>query len=272
MLCLRWTIGPVSAAGFEALRLSIHGACRLFGREAEYVVCVNGIPPEEARRRTGAVPAVRWTVAPATPPGPLGRFLDAGMSEGTAWKLLPPRLRPDAFELSLDNDVILWSMPAALRRWLAEPRARHRVVAADVAPGHGAFAGLCGPEPRNSGIRGLPPGFDYGAALEGVLARHPRRLASELDEQGLQVAAVSRDGPPLVVEVDEVSICSPFHPHLYARGRCGAHYVGLNAHSIPWDYYARPATTVRLEHWREHRPALYDLVGLPMPEAEADAS
>jgi hypothetical protein len=53
MLCLPWTIGDVSPAGFEALRLSVHGARRLFGPQTEYVVCVNGLAPHEARRRTG---------------------------------------------------------------------------------------------------------------------------------------------------------------------------------------------------------------------------
>lgn len=268
-MAVRWTIGDVSPAGFEALRLSIHGACRLLGPEARYDVCANTIPPEEARRRTGPVPPeIRWREVEPDLPAPLRPFLDAGMSEGTAWKLLPLRLHPDAFELALDNDVILWRLPEAVERWLAEPEARHRVIASDVAPAHGAFAALCGPEPRNSGIRGLPPGFDYAAAVAAVLAENPVELRSELDEQGLQVAAVSRPGPPLAVTTEEVSICSPFFPHQPERGRCGAHFVGLNARDIPWTYYHRPAIEVRLEHWTRHRPALYDLVGLPLPQEE----
>ncbi len=34
------------------------------------------------------------------------------------WKLVPLRLFPDAYELALDNDCILWEMPEGLRRWL----------------------------------------------------------------------------------------------------------------------------------------------------------
>ena len=268
-VAIRWTVGDVSPAGFEALRLSIHGAYRLFGPEARYDICVNMIAPEEAQRRTGPVPArVRWRCVPPELPPALRPFLDSAMSEGTAWKLVPLRLYPEAFELALDNDVILWSLPEAIERWLAEPEARHRVIASDVTPAHGAFAALCGPEPRNSGIRGLPPGFDYGAEIAAVLAEHPARLTSELDEQGLQIAAISRPDAPLAVTTDEVSICSPFHPHRPERGSCGAHYVGLNARDIPWRYYNRPAIEIRLEHWERHRPALYDLVGLELPQDE----
>jgi hypothetical protein len=265
-LRVRWTVGDVSAAGFEALRLSIHGAVALFGAGARYAVWVNTIPPEAARARTGAVPeAVEWIAVGRELPGALVPFLDGGMSEGTAWKLVPLRVEGEAFELALDNDVILWDLPVALRRWLEEPEAQHRVIAADVVLAHGAFEALSGPEPRNSGIRGLPPGFDYGAAIAEVLRDRPAALASELDEQGLQVAAISRGAEPLVVTTEEVSICSPFWPQQPEVGRCGAHFVGLNARDIPWRYYDRPAMEVRLEHWREKRGAIYRRLGLEAP-------
>jgi hypothetical protein len=118
----------------------------------------------------------------------------------------------------------------------------------------------------NCGIRGLPPDFDLEAALRWALARVPTRLTSELDEQGLQVAALSNFGTIGVVTLDEVTICSPFPPHLPGLGRCGAHFVGLNAHEIPWSYLGRPALEVRREHWLEWRGEVYRRVGLRVPE------
>ena len=99
----------------------------------------------------------------------------------------------------------------------------------------------------NSGIRGLQPGFDLDAALRAALATRrsrsgaPLKLDSELDEQGLQVAALSLAMPLRLVTLREVTICSPFHPHLPQLGECGAHFVGLNARHLPWDCYDRPA-------------------------------
>lgn len=260
-LGVRWTIGDVSLRGFEALRLSIHGAVRLFGPEAAYVVYVNSMPLARARALTGPAPAgVEWRQAPGQAPDVLRRHLDAAMAEGVAWKFAPLTAFDDRAELALDNDVILWEMPAAIRRWLDGEG--ERLIAEDVAMGHGAFAFLCGDEPRNSGIRGTPAGFDLAAALGRVLALTPATLESELDEQGLQVAALSLDGPPLVVRTEDVSICSPFWPHQTALGRCGAHFVGLNAKDLPWRYYGRPATEVRVEHWEDWRSELYARVGL----------
>lgn len=78
-------------------------------------------------------------------------------------------------------------------------------------------------------------------------------LASELDEQGLQVAAVSQEKPPHVVRVSDVAISSPFPPHLPGLGRCGVHFVGLNVKRAGWDHEGRPGEAWIREHWERHR-------------------
>jgi hypothetical protein len=265
-LGIRWTLGDVSSAGFEALRLSAYGAVRLFGESAQYRVYVNTISVPEARRRVGQIPAaLEWCQVENTIPAILRPFLSEGMAEGVAWKLMPLRAFPDRFELSLDNDVILWDIPPALQSWLASYELDASLIAADVSAAHGNFSALCGPVPRNSGIRGLGPGLDFEAAVARVLQINPVRLESELDEQGLQIAALSLQGLQFVIDVGDVTICSPFHPHTPELGQFGAHFVGLNARVLPWFYYDRPATEVRLAHWMRHREELYARVGLPPP-------
>jgi len=257
---IRWTIGDVSPAGFEALRLSIWGASRLFGSEARLAVCVNSLTIEAARRQTGDVPPkVEWRYADRLPDG-LRSVLTGSMAEGVAWKLAPLRLFPNAYELSLDNDCILWSLPDAIRSWLSDENPPC-LIAADVRPAFGKFAPLTRPEPRNTGIRGFPPGYDLGGALAKVLREHPLRLDSEPDEQGLQVVAIELGRPSRIVPTEDVSICSPIWPHQPWLGRCGAHFVGLNAHSLPFDYYGRPASELVTDHWRKLAPELYRRVG-----------
>jgi hypothetical protein len=263
-LNLRWTIGDVADEGFESLRLSLWGAERLFPADAAFHVCVNTMPVDEARQRTGNVPErVRWQFVERQVPPVLEPFLDRAMSEGTAWKFIPLLLDSDTPELAVDNDLILWELPGAVAKWMDDPDGR--LIAADVTPAHGQFADQCGPEPRNSGIRGTPAGFDYERCIRSVLGENPVTLRSELDEQGLQIAAVSNDCQPYVVSREDVTICSPFPPHMPELGRCGAHFVGLNTRDLPWQFEGRPAREVRLEHWRQHRPELYRRVGLEMP-------
>lgn len=179
MLGIRWTIGDVSPRGFEALRLSIWGAWRLFGADANYCVCVNTVSVERARSLVGSVPeAVAWLAADAMLPDWLhARHLDTGLAEGVAWKLAPLRCFPEGRELSLDNDVILWEVPAAVAAWLADDGPDRCLLAADVTSALGQFDSLCERRALNSGIRGLPAGVDIERRLR---ARHWDEHRAEL--------------------------------------------------------------------------------------------
>jgi|GEM_PF-757784 len=261
-LGVRWTIGDVSDEGFAALRLATAGAWRLFGDDAEYVVCVNTITAAELRRRAGPLPPcvdVRQVTRADLPP--LVRpWLDDALAEGVAWKLAPLRVFDDVPELALDNDCILWAVPEAMRTWL-DDAARSALVAADVRACFGRFAAHTSELPRNSGIRGIPAGLDLGLALSHAMALSPGVLRSELDEQGLQVVALERLLPVHVVQTEDVSICSPFPPHSPELGRCGAHFVGLNAKALPWSYEGVPASELTRAHFASHHEELVARVG-----------
>jgi hypothetical protein len=274
---VRWTVGDVSARGFDALRLSILGARGVFGPEAAYAVCVNSIGIETARARVGeAAELVEWHRSEGQMPRFIAARLANGLAEGVAWKFAPLRLFPERYELAIDNDCVLWAMPEAIARWLTEPAPTMRcVLAADVLACFGWFAPFCGNEPRNTGIRGLPPGFDLAAALEDVLARAPGiRLAGEVDEQGLQVAALSRFSPPLVVSTEEVTICSPAALHVRRLGRCGVHFVGLNLHRVRPEYGCDQAMLDRIAaNWDAFRPRIEAAVrarSAPLRSAHAE--
>jgi hypothetical protein len=268
---IRWTIGDVSDEGFEALRLSVWGAYQAFGADAAYVIGLNTVPLEVAKRRTGELPAAcEWHEVTGAIPRRLASLLDGGMAQGAGWKLAPLQMFPDRFELSLDNDCILWAVPEPIRRW-RDAADGACLLAEDVRACFGQFASECGDAPRNAGIRGLPPGFDLEQAMLDVVRTGGHVLTSELDEQGLQVAAITRSRPLEVVTLADVTICSPFPPHLPHLGRCGAHFCGLNARDLGWQLDGRPASAHVRDHWRRFRSELYARVGLPMPSAESGA-
>jgi hypothetical protein len=261
MLGIRWTIGDVNPRGFAALRFSVWGAWRLFGASARYRIYVNTITIDDAQARTGTLPAsVSWHAVHSEVPALLAEYLDRGMAEGVAWKLIPLRAFPDVHELALDNDVVLWDIPPAIADWLAG-RTRF-VLAEDVRACFGRFDDLCGDHPINTGVRGLPPGFDLEAALRDILALRPSVLTSELDEQGLQVAALLNAGSTGVVGLDDVTICSPFPPHLPHLGRSGAHFVGLNTRRLGFEWNGQTAEVVRAEHWDRHAAEIARRVGV----------
>ena len=264
-LVVRWTIGDVNDAGFEALRLSVKGVQRLFGRSADYVVCVNTIGAWRAQKRCGEVlHGVEWVeVDRSMIPRFIRERFDSRLAEGAGWKLAPVRLHNEHCSISLDNDVILWARPRAVHALLTG--AAECVLAEDVVAAYGIFGAVCPGIAYNGGIRGLAAAVDYEGLLREVLKETTADLTSELDEQGLQVAALCRAGPA-IVSLQEVPICSPFYPHHDEPGTCGAHFVGINSRNLPWEYYGRPATEVRREHWERWRPEIALRVGRPRNE------
>ena len=262
-LGLRWTVGDVSRAGFAALQLALWGAWRVFGDQADYVVCVNTVDLHEAQVRVGPVPAaVAWVaVSREDIPAFIRERTDLALAQGTVWKFAPLRLFPGARELAFDNDCILWDRPAAITAWLDDPDPSV-LLAEDVRACFGQFSELCGPRPCNSGIRGLPPGLDLPALFADRLAQIPAPLQSELDEQGLQVAVAQAVGQIHLVRLEEVTICSPFPPHLPHLGTCGAHFVGLNSHSLGWSVDGLAAETVTRQRFLRHVPAIHRRLGL----------
>jgi hypothetical protein len=255
---IRWTMGDVSDNGWDALCLSIAGVRRVFGDAASYAVCINSVPIGTARQRLGehAAGVDLLAVSSDDVPATIRACFGDDMAEGVAWKLAPLRVFPDRWEISLDNDCILWDLPDGMRRWLESADPRRCLLAEDARALFGQFTQLCGPEPRNAGIRGLPPRFPLENALERLLAQVSHPLDSELDEQGLQVAAVSIFEEPEVVSIDDVSICSPFPPHRLELGRCGAHFCGLNTRHYEWQLEGRYAEAWIAEHWQRHLPML----------------
>jgi hypothetical protein len=191
--------------------------------------------------------------------------------QGMAWKLVPLRIYPERYELALDNDCILWSIPESMHRWLQSEKAF--LLAEDVQRCLGSFDAICPPGAYNGGIRGLPPMHDLQDMLRDVLgeaaglSNGKLKLAAEIEEQGLQAAAMCRLKPLSLVRTSEVSICSPFWPNSPKLGTSGAHFVGMNSRHIPWNYFDRPAGEWLDEHWARHRPALYDRARLPVASA-----
>lgn len=223
-LSIRWTVGDVAPNGYESLRLSIWGARRLFGADAEYVIRVTSISVEAAQARIGKVPAgVRWRAITIED---VPSFMRMQMSENVAWRFAAPSDDIENHRLDLDNDCILWSIPSSMTAWLSDDSTA--LLAEDTG-----------------GIRGLPPGRNLGVLLVDVMHEMPA------SPQRLQTEALMRACRVRKVTDDEVAVCSPFPPHNPGLGRDGAHFVGLNIASYGTS-----------DHFERHRAELYARVAL----------
>lgn len=209
---IRWTLGPSSDSGIKCLISSIQKMKSMYHDTFDYVVCHNGVSKE----KLDSLPFVSFvdqekhtSSLPIAPVGP-------------AWKLYPPRLRPESHEIILDNDLIIYKKPPLFTEFLE----RNQIVATE------AFKrSYSGPLEKdipfgfnlNSGVLCLPPGFDFGDKIKKTIEQNNINWNGHLDEQTL-VAHVLNKEKLKIIPLTEISVCLD----VFKLGTCGIHFVGLN--------------------------------------------
>lgn len=217
----RWTLGDCLQQGLDILAESIRRTTQSLGIDRfDWMICHNGLRPEAyefVKRAIGDRPILmflqRWEDCPIvdntqTPRRKDGSFeWNGARCGGTMWKVCPPRLRPDAHEIIMDNDVILLRGLPEIDRFLeCENKA---LILEEPIRFYGRIDPYFEPgEPYlNSGLMGMPPYYDFGKAITeqweitGCLSN-----ISQADEQGLLMLTLSqlpsiRIGKKTVVEV-----------------------------------------------------------------------
>lgn len=215
---MRWTIGPVSSLGFECFRYSLASFTKHF--EAEIVVCYN-CPFEK----------IAWIAQEY----PSARFIDQSIyldspirPAGVAWKLYPPRLDINRHELSIDNDIVV-NLP--IPQIAAFFQGSHTLLMEDWSRTYGRFEkhvprGQC----INSGLYGMPPGFDLSRYCDFYLrdqwemnAVGEYRESKTFDEQGL-IALSLLDHPKFAI-IPNTTITNCERNYTEAAGH---HFIGVN--------------------------------------------
>lgn len=162
-IVIRWTFGetkarPLSPQALDMLETSIKFAKLIF-KNARFVVCYNNLSPDTLEKLKKIVIETEIKAIDVT--GFLPRHLARTDVKNSWWKYVIPRLDNDAYEIIMDNDVILWRAPPTLKRAIRE----NALVALTDAAGqyYGDFHDLViriDPSLRlNAGLLGMPPGF-----------------------------------------------------------------------------------------------------------------
>lgn len=135
---------------------------------------------------------------------------------GPAWKLYPPRLRREAHEIIMDNDLVIHEKSPQIDSFLA---GSHFLATRAIARCFSVYDSLVSPDVLiNSGLVGLPPHFDYAKELKETLLGS---WNSHFDEQGLVAACITRHRYELL----NLSIKSSIFD---IAGEIGTHFIGAN--------------------------------------------
>jgi hypothetical protein len=142
-------------------------------------------------------------------------------ADGPEWKLYPPRLSLDNFEVFVDNDLLIYKRLESLDLAM---RTKSILTTTAGVYAYGSFPGSG--VPVNTGLMLFPPGYDLRVAIsQRLLELKVKRWEKFCDEQGL-VAGIIHD-KALFVPRDVVSTCHYVNPEP-RYGTCGTHFVGLN--------------------------------------------
>ncbi len=181
---LRWTIGgEVVREGLECLELATAKAKKLYPECDRYIV-YNNITPKvlEFIKKIENVELVNALE--------MDCILDKG-PDRTEWLIWPPRLRLNAHEISMDNDIILMRRSPVIEMFLEWDNfffatesfnERHYGNYSDVVPEGGMNV--------NSGMYGMPPGFDFLKWIVNFYIKHGRRDYHHANPQGVVAAMI----------------------------------------------------------------------------------
>lgn len=213
----RWTIGDSTAAGYQCLKLSIESFLRLY--DADVVICHNCHEENISHICFGDFSLIdQREVAKSSKIQPVG----------VAWKLYPPRIDKSRHEISIDNDIVFTERIPQIDAFLDGDCT---LLLEGDSRTYGRFERYvpAGYE-INSGIFGMPPGFDLHKYVDfycqsdwelNALGEH--KASKTFDEQGLVAIALLNYSNYVIIPATSVTNCEK--ELTLAKGM---HFIGLN--------------------------------------------
>ena len=133
--------------------------------------------------------------------------------QGTFWKLCPARMRLESHEMICDNDIVFVNPINSILEFLEK---KEILMMKEDAFCVGKYFNLFKEkENYNSGLYGLPPGYDFKEDLRKTWSETKYDSLIWRDEQGL-VTSTLKKHKHITIEPDEII-------HLFENGRCSAY-------------------------------------------------
>lgn len=211
---LRWTVGDCSKIGAFILNESIKKAKHIFKNyNFDLCVCLNSenkFIENICLKNKVELYKSNWDSFPLPKsiiPGNYDINSPSGIPrgrQGSFWKLCPPRLDINSYEIICDNDLIFQKIPEEINKFLDSDC---NLITEECVFSFGKYARYIN-KPYNSGLYGLRPNYDFKLKiLEKWRETNSMSPLLSRDEQGLIVLTLLADK---FIEIPKEKTCFVF--------------------------------------------------------------
>lgn len=220
----RWIVGDVGPEGISVFSRAVKNILKLHGRNFDFLICSNAVQQfcrdqikEICLKYKVDLYQQKWDDLPLDKNAILEDFdvqSEVGIPrgrQGTFWKLCPARLEINRHEIICDNDLVFEKNIEAVSEFMEKEQV---LMIKEDAFCVGKYFTLFGDDDNyNSGLYGLPPGYDFAEDIRASWERHGRLHGLFWrDEQGL-ITSTLKKKEHLAIRCDEII-------HLFSQGRC----------------------------------------------------
>lgn len=229
----RWTFGCCNSNGEEALRLSVRSFKRLHP-EFDQIVCYNHVSPTQIEMlKRLDVPLLHQMEAdcPCKLVDISKGFGKDWSMPGWGWKLCPLRLRPEAKELWVDNDIIFRERLPSLSSWLETQNTA--IISTAHKRAYGSNLEVPDADPVCAGFFGVPETSEFEEKAVLAISKYGGREIGYWDEQEIVAFAVLSMAHT-IIPMSELTIVKELTQLSPAM-----HFIGLNRtkQHDSWNHY-----------------------------------
>lgn len=219
---VRWTMGPACPEGYRLLLESIFRFKKIY--DFDMVVCYNNQEPNYLDFiKSLGVDVVDQSTFPQ-------KF----EVKDAFWKLVPFRLRPEGYEIFIDNDLVIWDRIPEIDQFV---NSKATLIYQGMWGKHGVYK-LPVEFNVNSGIFGVPPNFDLEKHVLDcwkspfIENEEGDQEFDRFSEQGLVGTALLKNDSYIVIPQCRIPILETYFSydlHKKNLNACGFHFVGSNS-------------------------------------------
>lgn len=211
---LRWTVGDCSDIGLKILNVSIKKAKKIFEKfNFDFYVCSNSNNSKIKKiclNNNVKIIESNWNSFPLPKEIiPKNNDINSPIGipkkrQGSFWKLCPPRLFLNSYEIICDNDLIFQKCPQEIELFL---NSNKTLISEESVFHFGKYKRFIS-RPYNSGLYGFPPMYDFSENLIKTWNKYGKmKPLLSRDEQGIIILTLlSHDN----IKIPEEKTCFVF--------------------------------------------------------------